>query len=65
MKCDCGSTGFWISYKAAGAWKQIVDFESGKREVVETNIDDLRYLKEPKTMFCADCGKKHRNPASD
>ena len=61
MKCGCGCTLFFRNYRARGWWKQLVDFQSGKANVEDTNLDNVRGP-EPKTMICADCGKRHLNP---
>lgn len=44
---------------------QLVEsLDTGKLEVVETDLGGLRYAKEPKFIKCADCGKRAPNPTS-
>lgn len=58
--CSCGSKLFQKSLRTGGWWRQLVD-ENG--EVVETNLDSVRFGKEPKTVKCAECGKANHNPS--
>lgn len=67
IKCTCGSAFFLRSYRVGGWWKQLVEFDAETKgaEVVDTNLDSLRMRIEPKTMCCAQCGKRQPNPSYD
>lgn len=61
--CACGSTMFLLSYKTGGRWKILVDSRpNGKLEHIESDTDNVRNGEEPKTMKCAECGKRVPNP---
>ena len=66
IKCRCGSTLFTRSYRAPGWWKQFVEFDAETKavDIVDTDLDSLRIRDEPKTMVCADCGKRQPNSSS-
>ena len=57
--CSCGSKLFERAIRTGGWWKELID-ENG--EVVETNLDSVKYGSQPKTVKCAECGKTNRNP---
>lgn len=62
FKCSCGSLLFWRTYRAAGAWTQLVESKETGFEIVDTNLDGLRSHREPKTIQCNDCKKRVPNP---
>jgi len=48
-----------------GVWREYVVFNadgSENYEKSESTTDDLTHAAPPKTMKCADCGKRHQNP---
>lgn len=57
LRCDCGSRAFIKRMSARGVWEQLID--SG--DVVDTMLEGMAYT-EPKTVRCADCGKRIDNP---
>ena len=59
VMCVCGSDLFYESTQVRGYWKSILN---GKGEVVESNLDDLKHAATPKTVICAECGKRNKNP---
>lgn len=63
LRCSCGSTTFYRSYRARGTWTQlVVANDIGGVDVEESFTDDLRDRREPKTMQCTDCEKRAPNP---
>ena len=65
IRCSCDSELFIRNYRAIGWWKQLVlfDAETKTPEIDSTNLADLRIKDEPKTMCCAQCGKRQPNPS--
>ena len=59
MKCKCGSELFEMSVKCNGWVKQLI---TGDGEIDDTNMDSVRYSSNPKTVICAECGKRNPNP---
>lgn len=61
FQCKCGSTMFYEKHPVRGTWKTLYDGACGI-ETVDTNLDGIKYGNFPKTVSCAECGKKHPNP---
>ena len=60
MKCKCGSRLFFESTKVIGGWwKRLLD---GDGKAHDTDIDNLRFGATPKTVICAECGRRNPNP---
>ena len=59
MKCKCGSNYFLETVSCKGKWITLID-EHGNVE--DTNLNGLKYGLTPKTVVCADCGKRNKNP---
>ena len=59
VTCKCGGTVFYRSRRTGGWWVDVID---GSGDVIDTNLDSVRYGSEPKTVKCADCGRANRNP---
>lgn len=63
LRCVCGSTSFFRNYRAGGWWTQLVESKEGGGVTVEQSFtDSIRLGHEPKTMRCADCKRKVKNP---
>lgn len=62
LACLCGSDVFIESRRASGWWREIID---GYGEGIDTNLDDLVQSGTPKTVTCAECGRRLRNPRLD
>lgn len=65
VRCSCGSQCFERVTPIRGAWREYVVFDDDGAENVdksESTTDDLIQGKAPKTMRCAECGKRRRNP---
>lgn len=60
--CSCGSKMFFRSMRAGGWWVQLID---GTGNVVDTDLDNVRLGKAPKTVKCAECGKTNPNPKGE
>jgi len=59
--CHCGSTVYVENSRASGWWKQYIDSD-GRVELTASR--GLR-LKVPKTVTCAECGRRYLNPNHD
>lgn len=57
--CSCGSRMFWESTRCNGWWECLIDSTGS---VEETNLDKVKYGPNPKTVKCAECGKRNPNP---
>lgn len=64
LKCPkCGGILFRRCYCARGQWVQLVESQDGAVKVIDTDLDGLRYRKEPKFMRCAEgCKGRILNP---
>lgn len=63
VRCGCGSVLFRRNYRAGGWWEQLVQGNAkGGVTVEESFTDGVRLGREPKTMKCAECGKRIANP---
>jgi len=63
IRCVCGSTLFRRNYRAGGWWEQLVEANrEGGVTVTDSFTDNIRQGREPKTMKCAECGKRIANP---
>jgi predicted RNA-binding Zn-ribbon protein involved in translation (DUF1610 family) len=62
-KCPkCGGTYFYRSYQVHGQWTELTVIDENGFRVEESYTDNIKYGKEPKTIKCADCGKRVPNP---
>lgn len=68
--CPClpgGSFLFTRSLRVSGWWKQTLHIipEGGYPvDVVETDLDGLRYGPDPASVCCAECGRRWAMPAA-
>lgn len=60
IKCKCGSELFWKSLRTGGWWSQLI---TGTGQVDDTDLSRVRMGPEPKTVKCAECGRKNPNPS--
>lgn len=54
----CGSDEFVKALRVGGWWRQHI---STNGEIIETDMGSVRYGADPKTLTCAECGKRHVN----
>lgn len=59
IECKCGSRLFERSYRCGGWWVQSLDDEGN---VIDTDLSGVRIAREPKTISCAECGRRIKNP---
>ena len=57
--CKCGSDLFIESRGVSGQWKALI---TGTGEIDDTDLSGLSYRLIPKTVTCAECGKRNPNP---
>lgn len=57
--CSCGSKMFWESRACSGTWRALVDSQG---EIEDTDLDGVITSRTPKTVICAECGKRNPNP---
>lgn len=62
IRCACGSTSFWRNYRTGGTWRTLVESTESGLEVIDTDLDSVRNIKEPKTIQCTECKKRFPNP---
>jgi len=65
MKCICGSLKFERHTRAVGVWQEEIAYhEDGtiNHEECSSSTDGLLYGTPPKTIRCAECGKRYPNP---
>ena len=56
----CGGGIYFKSVRCGGWWKSTHEFETG--DVVDTDLDGLKYGDEPKTVVCSECKRRIANP---
>lgn len=56
--CACGSRTFYVSYEVRGVWNSTITWPEEGSPKEEGDGDSLRNVRDPKTMRCADCGKR-------
>ena len=61
MKCKCGGTSFTSKAPVRGVWVEWFDWSKGVMHR-EATTDGVQVLREPKTMRCDRCGKRHKRP---
>ena len=59
IKCKCGSELFFESKRAFGWWKILID---GNGNEEDTDFREIQFGPTPKTVRCAECGKRNKNP---
>lgn len=59
LVCACGGEHFFESVRVSGWWKRLLD---GAGDVVDTDLESVHYGATPKTVTCAECGRRHRHP---
>ena len=65
VRCSCGSQCFERVTPIRGTWREYVVFNDDGTENAdksESTTDDLIHGNPPKTMKCAECGKRRSNP---
>ena len=62
MTCKCGSELFYLCIRANGWWEQTID---GDGEVLDTSLEKIRFGSSPKTVTCAECGRRNPNPSGN
>lgn len=61
--CSCGSKTFFRFFPARGAWQQgLTSQPDGTMRLDEIFTDGIQYGRQPKTIKCSDCGRRHPNP---
>lgn len=60
--CPCGSVFFYKRTRVTGYWNSTLKSKPGGNYEIEGDGDDLRDIKEPKFIRCAECKKRHPNP---
>lgn len=60
--CDkCGGTHFHRDIPVKGVWREFLRLNAaGELDIEESTTDNITYLKDPKTITCANCGKRIR-----
>lgn len=61
-RCGCGSDTFIRVLPVAGLWVEILTVRDDGTVKTEGCGDGIRSLKQPKTIRCDGCGKRHPNP---
>lgn len=61
-KCSCGSVHFIRVIPVHGRWTQILTLQEDGTIKTEGCGDSVRNHKQPKTVYCDACGKRHPNP---
>ena len=56
--CSCGSRTFSASYQVRGTWNATITWPEDGNPKEEGDGDSLRNVADPKTMRCAECGKR-------
>ena len=60
--CTCGSVHFRKMMPVSGAWDCLMKLrDDGELRQEESSTDSINN-REPKTIRCADCGKRYPNP---
>lgn len=61
-RCSCGGTTFTKRTRETGAWVTTLTVHEDGSFTSEGNGDSIREIKEPQTVRCDNCGKRHLNP---
>ena len=57
--CPCGGTHFVRTSRVSGPWLETLDSDG---QVIDSDLDNLKYSAQPKTVKCENCGKRQPNP---
>lgn len=60
--CSCGSVVFIKTTEVRGLWTSTLTIQDDGKIHSEGCGDHVRTEREPKTIRCDKCGKRHRNP---
>lgn len=62
FRCSCGCELFVIELPTRGVSSQFGKVGESGFVVTDTDLDRLKYGKEPRTMKCTECRKRYPNP---
>jgi hypothetical protein len=67
VRCSCGSQMFVRTTAVRGVWREWVVYDDDgteNHEKSESTTDGIIYGAQPKTITCANCGKRRPNPSA-